>query len=281
MASNTLDEYLLGKKLYGDDLDLNAINKWYEDEKEGYADIKIADIKREAVDTEDAATFASSNYGYEQINILLGYRHLHTQSLGKILSIGGSSGGELLPVLEKATAITILEPSQTLRANNLKGVPLTYETPSPSGIMPFPNNSFGLVTCFGTMHHIPNVSTIFSEVHRVLVPGGYFIIREPIVSMGDWRGKRSGLTKNERGIPLNIFRDIISNNRYSIVKESLCGFPGINQLGKFLGVKPYNSKPIVLVDTLISSLFLPNLTYHATGFLRKFRPTAVSYVLKK
>ena len=38
-----MDQYLSGKLLYGDDFTLEQINAWYEDEKEGYANLGAND----------------------------------------------------------------------------------------------------------------------------------------------------------------------------------------------------------------------------------------------
>ena len=65
-------------------------------------------------------------------------------------------------------------------------LPSVYPYDDSNASMEFPNNYFDLITSFGVLHHIPDVSKVFSELSRVLAPGGYLLIREPIVSMGDW-----------------------------------------------------------------------------------------------
>ena len=34
-----MNEFFSGKKLYGDNFNLNQIKKWYDDEKEGYSEL--------------------------------------------------------------------------------------------------------------------------------------------------------------------------------------------------------------------------------------------------
>jgi SAM-dependent methyltransferase len=41
--------------------------------------------------------------------------------------------------------------------------------------LPFPQRSFSAVICSGHLHHAPDVSALFSEVARVLTPGGVFV----------------------------------------------------------------------------------------------------------
>ena len=40
--------------------------------------------------------------------------------------------------------------------------------------LPFPDNSFGVITCFAALHHLPTFEGLVKEVARILVPGGLF-----------------------------------------------------------------------------------------------------------
>lgn len=40
------------------------------------------------------------------------------------------------------------------------------------------DNRVDLVTCFVTMHHVPHLQLIISQIVRILRPGGYLILRE-------------------------------------------------------------------------------------------------------
>ncbi len=44
--------------------------------------------------------------------------------------------------------------------------------------LPFEDNSFDVVTCSLSFHHYPNPEKFFMSLHRVLRPGGRFILRE-------------------------------------------------------------------------------------------------------
>ena len=44
--------------------------------------------------------------------------------------------------------------------------------------LPFSDDSFDLVTCFQTLHHVSDVGTTCSEIMRVLKPGGLLLIKE-------------------------------------------------------------------------------------------------------
>ncbi len=47
-----------------------------------------------------------------------------------------------------------------------------------NGKLNFPDNYFGLVTCFFTLHHVPNLTNIINEIKRILIPNGLIIIIE-------------------------------------------------------------------------------------------------------
>jgi hypothetical protein len=131
------------------------------------------------------------------------------------------------------------------------------------------------------LHHIPNVSYVIRELYRCLQPGGYALLREPVVSMGDWTRPRPGLTRRERGIPLPIFRRIVEETGLTIKRETLCMFPLLPRLWHMLGRPAYNSTFATYVDNFFSRLLRWNLRYHATSVFTKLRPNSVYYVLTK
>ena len=269
MDKKDITTFLKGDNLYGDDFSIVEIQNWFDEEKEGYAELGAKDKTH-------------YTYPYHEQNKKNGFKFIKTKKINNVLSIGGAYGDELLPIIDKIERITILEPSEQLRKPFLKDVPLNYISPDVSGVMPFNDNSFDLVTCFGVLHHIPNVSFVMSEVFRVLKQGGTFLLREPIVSMGDWTKKRGNLTKNERGIPLPLFRDIINQNEFKIVNEQLCNAKPFDLIfSKIFGRQAYNSPFYVNLDKSICTIIKHNYKYHASSTIQKIRPVAVFYTLKK
>lgn len=253
---------LAGTALYGDDFAQSQIDAWFEAEREGYAGLGAGEDET-----------GGGRYPYHPLNERHGFRHLPAGALGRALGLGAAYGVEFEPIANRLESITILEPSQALRASDVLGVPLTYVDPMPNGEMPFEDANFDLVTCFGVLHHIPNVTTVVDEVARVLRPGGYFLVREPIHSMGDWRQSRAGLTKHERGIPRKIFEDLVAA-RFEVVSASLCDFPLMSRMG---GPTPRN----VRVDRALSRAFAWNYRYHANTRWQKIRPRSLAFVLRK
>jgi SAM-dependent methyltransferase len=260
--------YLKGDKLYGDDFSVNEIDSWFTAEQDGYFLLAQQDKVK-------------YNYGYYALNFRHGFLYLPKKRFSHVLGIGSAYGDELRPILSQSDTISILEPSDGFVTKDLEGVPVNYIKPLATGIIPFENDSIDLVTCFGVLHHIPNVSKVVSELYRILKPGGYALIREPIVSMGDWRKPRFGLTKNERGIPILIFREIITKNGLLIVKENKCLFSLTSRLKYLLSGSVYNNKLAVQLDAFLCTLPIWSKVYHAENVFQKLRPMSVFYVLQK
>ncbi len=263
-----LDAYLRGEKLYGDDFDADEIRSWFADEEFGYFDLRASDTER-------------YRYKYHALNELCGWRHLPSRPYPRILGLGSAYGEELRPIARRAGHIIILEPATGFAVTDIDGTPVTFARPRPDGLLDWPDDSFHLITCLGVLHHVPNVTTVVRELCRCLIPDGYILMREPVVSMGDWRRPRSGLTKRERGIPLEIFRSIILSSGLQIVRESNCVFSLTAHMRVFLRSPVYNSRAVVLVDRLLCRLPLWSHRYHPTNLFEKLRPTSVFFVLRK
>ena len=265
-----MDEYIYlnGAKLLGDDFTIDQIKDWYEDEKEGYANLVSNNTYK-------------YKYGWHAINKIHGFKYLKENNFENVLGLGSAYGDEFSPLINKINNLTILEASDFLVSNQIGSKKIKYLKPSVDGKMPFNDNSFNLITAFGVLHHIPNVTFVVNEIYRCLTENGYALIREPIVSMGDWRKPRNGLTKRERGIPLPIFEDIIINAGFTEIRHSYCVFPVIPKLLKTIGIVAYNSVFFSRVDALLCNLLKNRIKYRSENFIQKFRPTCVFYVLKK
>ncbi len=263
-----MEIYFSGKTLYGNDFSQDQIDAWFADEADGYFNLT------QSSDGDYA-------YGYHALNKWHGYSALPKRRFGHVLGIGSAYGDELGPILEHSDRVSILEPSDGFQSTVLNGVPVSYVKPVASGDIPFDSNSLDLITCLGVLHHIPNVSKIVDEFHRALKPGGYALVREPIISMGDWRKPRSGLTKHERGIPLPVLRGYVKEAGFKVIREHKCLFSLTSRLKHVLPGSVFNNAPVVALDALLSALPIWPRAYHARNALQKLRPTSVYYVLQK
>lgn len=264
-----MEQYFSGGKLYGDDFEADEITAWYSDEKEGYANLG-------AKETE------SYRYPYHAAHWFHAFRHLPQGRLKNVLGFGSAYGHELQGVLDRTMAITIVDPSDAFVRRCIGNVPVKYVKPHPSGDLPFPDETFDLVTCFGVLHHIPNVSHVLTELTRVLTRGGHLAVREPIVSMGDWRMPRAGLTKRERGIPLRLLDAAVQSCHLENVHTAFCEFPLTPLLFRPIrGRGLYNSRAATWVDAKLAAAFAWKQVYHPRTVMQKIQPASVYMVLRK
>lgn len=263
-----MEVYFSGKKLYGDDFNIQELEKWYKDEKEGYAD--LGPKNRE-----------SYIYAYHELNQLHGFRYLKGKTFNHALGLGSAYGEEFLPIIKQINQLTICDPSDAFVSDEIHGVPSQYVKPSIDGILPFEDNRFDLITCFGVLACVANVTTVVNELCRCLSVDGIALIREPIVSMGDWTKPREHQTIRGRGIPWNLFQEIVKNAGFEIKRESLCVFAPLLRICRRMGFLAYNNKIITKLDSILSDLFRWNIRYHPANLVQKFRPVSVYYVLTK
>lgn len=268
MDDAEMEDYFSGNKLYGNDFSQDQIDAWFADEAEGYFKLSQSGS-------------AEYVYGYHALNKCHGYSILPKRRFGHVLGIGAAYGDELEPITACSDHITILEPSDGFKGAVLNGVTVSYVKPVSSGDMPFDSDSLDLITCFGVLHHIPNVNKTVEEFYRVLKPGGYALVREPIISMGDWRKPRFGLTKRERGIPLSALRTFVKRAGFKVISERKCMFSLTSRLRCVVSGPVFNNMAVVALDELLSSLPIWPKVYHARNAIQKLRPTAVFYVLQK
>lgn len=267
----TMESFLKGERLFGDDFTIDQIQRWYEEEKEGFADLGSKDR-------------TNYYYGYHVVNSLHGFSKLRASSFENVLGFGSAYGLEFLPIINRISKLVIIEPSEKLRSEKIGTITPIYIKPQISGQIQFPDETFNLITCFSAIHHICNVTFVVGELIRVLKPGGYILLREPIVSMGDWRLPRKGLTKNERGIPVKFFEDIFYAQNVIVEAKTYCfTAPGLFErtIGRFLK-KPYYSYIIgARFDKSLSFLLRSNSHYYSKKHLHKFAPSTIFFVIRK
>lgn len=262
------ERYFKGDLLWGDDFTEEQIIQWFEDEAEAYAD---------QYGVESRGIYTAHN-----INILNGYNYLKKiDRFENVLGYGSSWGDEFLPIIDRIQNIYIVEASKKTRSKQIKNTTPVYLNVNEKGNIDLPNDFVDLITCFSTLHHIPNVTYVLNELFRVLKPGGFFLLREPMHSMGDWTKKRPGLTKHERGIPQAYLENIIRNAGITIVQKHYFGFMGSFLDRLFNGASFLHSRAFLRIDRYLSSVFSFNVHYHAKNKMQRVSPIGIAYVLRK
>lgn len=268
-STDKYEAYFRGDVLYGEDLTPAEIEAWYEDEQEGYANLGAKERE-------------SYVYCYHALNRMHCFSRLPEGPFDSVLGFGSAYGDELEPIGPSAKSITIVDPSDAFTSSEIYGVPVRYVKPTISGDLPFDDNSFDLICCFGVLHHVPNVSHVIKEFGRVAKPGAYVALREPIVTMGDWRQPRGGLTKNERGIPLKLMKKFVTDAGLQTEYESFCDFALTPRIFAHVTRGPvYNSDFVVKVDKAIANGLAWHSSYHARSNFDKIRPASFAIVARK
>ena len=261
------DACLRGEALWGDDFGGHELSAWYEAETSAYGDIW-------------GDALAEQGYGYHALNARHGFAHLPPGRFQAALAFGCADGEELRPLAGRVDRVDAVEPDKRFHDRQLLGVETLWHTPTLDGHLPFADASFDLVSVFGALHHVANVSTVLGELRRCLAPGGHLLLREPVTSMGDWRRPRPGLTSNERGLPLGWLARTLAGLEVDVVHQALCLHGLTNLLARRLGRPVFANKAVVVADDLLCRLGAARLTYHATSPLQKLRPTNVFLVLR-
>lgn len=268
-ASPEWQRYFSGAALYGDDFDEAELAAWARDEAEAYAGL-------------GAGIRDSYRYHYHALNELHAFRWLPQRRFPKALGIGSAYGDEFQPLLDRIDDVTLIDPSNAFNGDGIGTVPVRVLRPNVQNSLEFEAGSFDLVLCFSTLHHVANVSYLVKEVGRVLKPGGFAAFREPTCSMGDWREPRRGLTKRERGIPVDLFRSYFQAAGLKVEHESPC------VLGPLLRLWPkqlpggYNDRRFVYLDAVLSRLLSHQpYRYHRTQNWQKLAPSSHAFVVTR
>ena len=267
VSDEEMREFLSGSRLVGNDFEGEELANWYRDEEVAYAEMYPAEfLELEA-------------YKYHALNVRHGFSALDPRPIARALSLGGGSGAELAPVAERVGRIDVVDAAEAIPIE--LPAPVHLHRAPPEGVLPFPNSTFDLVTCFGVLHHIARVGDTLRELSRVCRDGARLLVREPIVSMGDWRRPRRGLTPRERGIPLPIFEELIQEAGLETLRARPCIFSVSSLLQGRMKRSLFDDPMLTRIDDWLARLTLWNWTYHANSLVRRFRPTSVFYVLEK
>lgn len=261
------DRYFEGHAVYGDDFNEDQIRQWYAEEEHGYYNL--------------TQTYSKHVYGYHELNHYHAFRFL-PGPYETCLAMGCATGEDVEPLSPRVGRFVAIEPAEKWWRPTIGGKPAIFNKPAMDGSIPLSSFSVDLVTSLAVLHHVPNASYVFSEMCRVLKPGGRLVMREPICTMGDWRSPRKGLTKNERGFPPGWLETQASRNGLRTVRKTYCCFPLTIRLGKMLRVpSAYDSVTLVRLDAFLSWLTRFNLHYHRDSIFKKVAPIHAFYIFEK
>jgi ubiquinone/menaquinone biosynthesis C-methylase UbiE len=114
-------------------------------------------------------------------------RRLQLQpAAGRTLEIGTGTGASLAHYPDAVTELVLTEPNEHMGERAVDklgdlGLAASY-VPAPAEHLPFPDHSFDTVTGALMLCSVPDQHAAFSEIRRVLKPGGEFLFFEHVRS---------------------------------------------------------------------------------------------------
>lgn len=105
------------------------------------------------------------------------------QSHWKAIDIGTGAGHTAVKFSPHVQSVAVTDPTpqmlgvakSNVEKHNLKNLEFVQAA---ADKLPFPNDAFDLATCRLAAHHFADLQVAFREIHRVLKPGGVFVIAD-------------------------------------------------------------------------------------------------------
>lgn len=264
------DDERAGRALYGDDFTPEQIAIWFRNEEEGYFHLQ----------NDFYEGHNETGFQYLATDTLHFYDHIAGRQFDVCLSIGCADGADVAVLAPRVNRFIAVEPARSWWRDEIGGKPATYMMPRADGIIDLPDASVDLITCYSVLHHVPNVSTVIRELGRVLRPGGIMLLREPVISLGDFTQPRPGLTAHERGIPSALLRRMFASAGLRTMRIAHArNQPFFRMLAK-LGING-NTRIAVRIDDWLGRLLGFNMRYWRTRIWHKIGPSWVICVLEK
>lgn len=258
-------EVISGDALYGDDFDAESISRWFEAEEHEHYDMAHRDYV----------------YPYHSLNVHYAYKGLAGKRFERLLALGCARGDEILPIADQIDEIVAVEPAKAWWSDRIGNTPARFIMPRPDAKIELADRSVDLITCFGVLHHIPNVSTVLRELARVAKPNAIFALREPSHSMGDFRVHRPGLTRNERGISPKWLLKHAQAAGWAVESAVHHDIGALTRLMDRLGISRNENPSLVYLDRLLAFLTQWNYRYWRTSVWHKVAPNSMSYLLRR
>ncbi len=260
-----------GDQLYADDFTSLQLEQFFQEAAPHYS-------------ASGAASLAPANYGYRELNRQALLRHIPAgRRFDHALGFGCGYGTELAPLAGQIDRLTIIEAGYKYGLDPALTMPTEILAAVPSGDIPLEDQSVDLVTCFGALSYVANVSHVIGEFARVLARGGLLLLREPITNMGLGRTQRGvGLSAHVRGVPRDYLHRRMVANGFAIERETLVGFIAIASLWSLPGpVVPYNSRMLTALDRAFCRLLGSRVRYHAVNRRQKIRPSELAILARR
>ena len=151
--------------------------------------------------------------------------------------------------------------------------------------MGFKDESFDLVICKGSLHHLAAPAEAIGEIHRILKKGGLFIISEPCRDNAIWRAIGClyvNISKNFSSqhcvFNLSSLKEMLRQNSFEVQRICRFGFLGFPLCGiahqfplmKFIPFSDFFSRILISIDDIFVKLpLIKNFSWHIIIHSRK------------
>ncbi|WP_173917858.1 class I SAM-dependent methyltransferase [Halobacillus sp. Marseille-Q1614] len=153
---------------------------------------------------------------------------LNPQASWTVLDIatgGGHVAKQLSPDVKAVIAADLTKDMLSHTAKYLQRLSNVYYVIADAEQLPFIEESFDAVTCRIAPHHFPNPDRFIQEVHRVLKPGGSFIMVDNIAPEDDVLDKFYNTFEkmrdfsHHRALKVSEWKDFMQDSRLSVKQE--------------------------------------------------------------
>jgi SAM-dependent methyltransferase len=167
----------------------------------------------------------------ERIN--MGLRLLGSRRYDRALEIGYGAGAVLLalaPSVDTMDGIDLdADPEPVNRLLSQRGAAATLRRGSVYEL-PYESGSFDLVVCFSVFEHLHETAKALGEVHRVMRPGGRFLLGMPAVNLMMEVGFRAigfrGIEDHHVTTPASVSA-LFRSAGFTLIDSKTLGFPAV------------------------------------------------------
>jgi len=146
----------------------------------------VIDFYKKGAEVYDARRFSTTVGKYTdfaQKEIVLGM--VDSWEGKRVLDLGCGTGRFTIEISKRGAIVTAIDPStemlaklnQKIKNTSINGVAHFVNLVNGSAYnLPFENNEFEGCICINVLNHLPNWDKVLSEIHRILIPNGFFIM---------------------------------------------------------------------------------------------------------
>lgn len=131
--------------------------------------------------------------------------------------------------------------------------------------LPLADDLFDTVIMLGGIHHVPDRNALFTQVYRVLKPGGRFIYREPVSDFWLWKGLRAMIYRLSPMLDHETERPLLHAETVPVLEKA--GFVDITwRTCGFLGFCLFMNSDVLFVNRVFQ--YVPGIRGVTRAFAR-------------